>query len=71
MQLKSPLGKQLTLMGNTGSIIGIVEDYHFKPLTLSVEPLVLRLYDSQWLRFIYVRVKPTKISEVIKKDLKG
>ena len=66
MQLKSPLGKQLTLMGNTGSIIGIVEDYHFKPLTLSVEPLVLRLYDSQWLRFIYVRVKPTKISEVIK-----
>jgi ABC-type antimicrobial peptide transport system permease subunit len=65
MQLKSPLGKQLTLMGNTGSIIGIVKDYHFKPLNLSLEPLVLRLYDSQWLRFIYVRIKPEKISEVL------
>lgn len=65
MQLKSPLGKQLTLMGNTGSIIGIVKDYHFKPLNLSLEPLVLRLYDPQWLRFIYVRLKPEKISEVL------
>ena len=65
MQLKSPLGKQLTLMGNTGSIIGIVKDYHFKPLNLSLEPLVLRLYDPQWLRFIYVRIKPEKISEVL------
>jgi len=66
MQLQSPLGKQLTLMGNTGSIIGIVKDYHFKPLNLSLEPLVLRLYDPQWLRFIYVRIKPEKISEVLK-----
>jgi len=65
MQLQSPLGKQLTLMGNTGSIIGIVKDYHFKPLNLSLEPLVLRLYDPQWLRFIYVRIRPEKISEVL------
>jgi ABC-type antimicrobial peptide transport system permease subunit len=66
MKLQSPLGKQLTLMGNTGSIIGIVKDYHFKPLNLSLEPLVLRLYDPQWLNFIYIRIKPDNISEILK-----
>ncbi len=66
MNLQSPLGKQLTLMGNSGSIIGIVKDYHFKPLVRSVEPLVLRLYEPQWLRFIYVRINPDNISEVLK-----
>ncbi|MBN1271629.1 MAG: ABC transporter permease [Candidatus Aminicenantes bacterium] len=66
MQLQSPLGKQLTLMGNAGSIIGIINDYHFKPLNTSLEPLVLRLYETQWLRFIYVRIKPGKISGALK-----
>jgi len=66
MHLQSPLGKQLNLMGNTGSIIGIVKDYHFKPLNNPLEPLLLRLYESQWLRYIYVRIKPGKISDVIK-----
>jgi ABC-type antimicrobial peptide transport system permease subunit len=66
MKLQSPLGKQLTLMGNTGSIIGIVKDYHFKPINLSLEPLVLRLYEPQWLRFIYVRISPDNISEILK-----
>jgi len=66
MKMQSPLGKQLTLMGKTGSIIGIVKDYHFKPLNSPLEPLVLRLYESQWLRFIYVRIRLDNISEVLK-----
>jgi len=66
MKLQSPLGKQLTLMGNTGSIIGIVKDYHFKPLNLLLEPLVLRLYEPKWLNFIYVRIKPEDISGILR-----
>jgi ABC-type antimicrobial peptide transport system permease subunit len=66
MKLQSPLGKQLTLMGNTGSIIGIVKDYHFKPLNVLLEPLVLRLYEPQWLNFIYVRIQPENISRILK-----
>jgi hypothetical protein len=66
MKLQSPLGKQLTLMGKTGSIIGIVKDYHFKPLNLSLEPLLLRLYEPKWLNFIYVRIKPEDISGILK-----
>jgi putative ABC transport system permease protein len=66
MKLRSPLGRQLTLMGNTGSVIGIVKDYHFKPLNLLLEPLVLRLYEPQWLNFIYIRIKPEDISGILK-----
>ena len=66
MKLQSPLGKKLTLMGKTGSIIGIVKDYHFKPLNLLLEPLVLRLYEPQWLNFIYVRIRPEAISGTLK-----
>jgi ABC-type antimicrobial peptide transport system permease subunit len=66
MKLQSPLGKQLTLMSKTGLIIGIVNDYHFKPLNFLLEPLVLRLYEPKWLNFIYIRIKPEDISAILK-----
>jgi putative ABC transport system permease protein len=66
MNLQSPLGKHITLMGKTGSVIGVVKDYHFKPLNSVVEPLVLRLYESQWLNFIYIRTRPEEISLILK-----
>jgi ABC-type antimicrobial peptide transport system permease subunit len=66
MGIDSPVGKRLTLMGNTGTIIGVVKDYHFRSLHTPVAPLVLRLYQPRWLNFMFVRVKPGDISDVIK-----
>jgi ABC-type antimicrobial peptide transport system permease subunit len=65
MRMESPIGKKLTYMGNTGTIIGIIKDYHFKPLVFTIEPLLLRLYESRWLNFVYMRVKSEHIPQVI------
>ncbi len=40
---ESALGKWLDLHGK-GNIIGVIEDFHFKPLHLAVEPMVLIYY---------------------------
>jgi predicted lysophospholipase L1 biosynthesis ABC-type transport system permease subunit len=66
MGIESPVGKQLTLMGNTGTIIGVVKDYHFRSLHTKIAPLLLRVYEPRWLNFLFARIKPGKISRALK-----
>ena len=66
MGIESPVGKQLTLMGNTGTIIGVVKDYHFRSLHTKIAPLLLRVYESRWLSYLFVRIKPGEISRTLK-----
>ena len=65
MKLDSPVGSQFTLWEKTGTIVGVVRDYHFKSLHNPIEPLLLRLYEAQWLSFLFVRVKPENISNTV------
>jgi putative ABC transport system permease protein len=39
---ENPLGKRCQVDGHEGVVIGIIEDFHFKPLYNEVEPLALR-----------------------------
>jgi ABC-type antimicrobial peptide transport system permease subunit len=41
MGLTEPLGKRMSLGNLQGTIIGIVKDFHFRPLYNAIEPLVL------------------------------
>jgi ABC-type antimicrobial peptide transport system permease subunit len=66
MGIESPVGKQLTLMGKTGTIIGIVKDYHFRSLHTKIAPLVLRVYEPRWLNYLFIRIKPAEISRALK-----
>jgi predicted lysophospholipase L1 biosynthesis ABC-type transport system permease subunit len=66
MGIESPVGKQLTLMGNTGTIIGVVKDYHFRSLHTKIAPLLLRVYEPRWLNYLFARIKPGKISRALK-----
>jgi ABC-type antimicrobial peptide transport system permease subunit len=36
------LGKEVIFWGNKGRIIGVVKDFHFKPLSAAVDPFILR-----------------------------
>jgi len=65
MEIESPVGKQLTLMGNTGTIIGVVKDYHFRSLHTKIAPLLLRVYEPRWLNYLFARIKPGKISQAL------
>jgi len=45
---KDPVGKQLTMWGDTGKIIGLMADFHHNSLRVPIEPLILRLPKKAW-----------------------
>ena len=45
---KDPVGKELTMWGDKGMIIGVMKDYHHNSLHVPIEPLILRLHKMSW-----------------------
>jgi putative ABC transport system permease protein len=45
---KDPVGKELTMWGNKGTIIGLMKDYHHNSLHVPIEPLILFLHKKSW-----------------------
>ena len=45
---KDPVGKELTMWGDKGMIIGLLKDYHHNSLHVPIEPLILRLHKKSW-----------------------
>ncbi len=64
MGLKDPVGSKFTLYENSGQIVGVVEDFHFKSLQKEIEPLVLRI-DPQRDSYIFVKFRPERTGEAI------
>jgi predicted permease len=53
-----PLGKHLTQWGRTGTIIGVVKDFHYGSLHKPIEPLVIRLGKPSPYETILIRTQP-------------
>ncbi|MGD8537936.1 MAG: ABC transporter permease [Candidatus Aminicenantes bacterium] len=64
MALEKPVGSKFTLYRNSGQIIGVVEDFHYKSLQKEIEPLVLRI-DPQRDSYVFVKFKSEKTKEAI------
>ena len=45
---KDPVGKELTMWGDKGMIVGLMKDYHHNSLHVPIEPLILRLHKMSW-----------------------
>lgn len=45
---KDPVGKELTMWGDKGTIIGLMKDFHHNSLHVPIEPLILRLFKGSW-----------------------
>jgi hypothetical protein len=45
---KDPVGKELTMWGDKGKIIGVMKDYHHNSLHVPIEPIILRLFKKSW-----------------------
>ena len=45
---KDPVGKELTMWGDKGSIVGVMKDFHHNSLKVPIEPLILRLFKGSW-----------------------
>jgi len=58
MGLKDPIGKPFSLHGDlTGTIIGVVKDFHSLPLNYGIEPVVL-LVNPEFYSMLLVKIRP-------------
>lgn len=64
MGFEEPLGQQLSFWGNTGSIVGVVKDFHMSTLYSEIEPTIIQLRprNTSWL---YLRTEAGRTAEAI------
>jgi putative ABC transport system permease protein len=65
---KDPVGKELTMWGDKGTIIGVMKDYHHNSLHVPIEPLILRLFKKSWNSYwgnIIIRTEAGKTKQAI------
>ena len=63
------IGKTIKLYGKECNIIGVTENFHFKPMQKEIEPLVLP-FISHWQDIIMIRLETGNIQETIE-DLRS
>ena len=59
------VGMDLTFMGIHGQVVGLIEDYHFKPLGDEIEPMALAPVPAEMLMNMVVRLAPEKPREAL------
>ena len=52
------VGMELAFMGIHGQVVGVMEDYHFKPVGDEIEPLALAPLPAEMLQHMVVRLSP-------------
>jgi hypothetical protein len=72
--VNSALGKSINFWGQKGNVIGVVKDFHFRPLRTNIEPFILRYRPLEFYFNLLVKTKPgagsktlAEISKVYKK----
>lgn len=61
MGRESIIGKKVNIIGveKELSVIGVLKNFHFKPLNTKIEPMILSIEpSSQWINFMFIRIKP-------------
>jgi predicted permease len=65
---KEPVGKELTMWGDKGTIIGVMKDYHHNSLHVPIEPVILRLFKKSWNSYwgnVIIRTEAGKTKKAI------
>jgi putative ABC transport system permease protein len=65
-KIKNPIGKILTGNGRTGTIIGVINDFHYRGLNYTQTPLLL-LYETKYIRYINIKIDKNNIDKAIKR----
>jgi putative ABC transport system permease protein len=63
LNANTAVGKPLTLWGNKGTIVGVVNDFNFKPIQQAIEPLVMPF--NKMGGFVVVRTLPGKTQATV------
>ncbi len=63
--IENVIGRKIIFWGNEGTIIGVVKDFHFKPLNNSIAPFIFRYQPQDRYFNIFVKTAPGKTREAI------
>jgi putative ABC transport system permease protein len=64
MGMDDPIGKRLTWSGRDYTIIGVVKDFHFKPLAHKIEPLVL-FFNPNFFYHVFIKILPHDVTNTL------
>ncbi|MFN7119485.1 MAG: ABC transporter permease, partial [Saprospiraceae bacterium] len=64
---ESALGKKVNFWGLDGNIIGVVNDFHFRPLHVPIEPFIFRYRPKEFYFTMLVKINPVNIQQTITK----
>jgi hypothetical protein len=61
------IGETLRLWDTQGTVVGVVKDFHFRPLTTSIEPILFRFWpgDPMNYRGFFIRTRPGQVSQAV------
>lgn len=59
------LGKRFTLWNYKGTIIGVLKDFHFRPLTETIDPVLFYYQPKESYSGLLVKTKPNQVPETI------
>jgi TonB family protein len=59
------LGKKLAMWGKQGEVIGVVKDFHFRPMTETIEPFLFRYRRAEAPSGLFVKAKADRVSDAI------
>lgn len=61
---ESPVGKRFSMWNTTGEIVGVVKDFHSKPLTSDLDPMLFTYYPAFY-KYLFVKVAPNQMDNVL------
>ncbi len=65
MDKESVVGERFSFVGVEGTIVGVMKNFHFRPVREAVEPLAITV-DPEYFEVMLIRVSPEDISGVLK-----
>ncbi len=66
MGIGDPVGKNFRFMGFSGTIVGVIKNFHFKGADQAIEPMAFALTETNYLRVILIRLTPGNIPGSLK-----
>ncbi len=66
MDVGDPIGKSFSFMGISGTIIGVMKNFHFKGADQPIEPVAFLLADTSYLSQILIRLTPGNVPGSLK-----
>ncbi|MDB5241304.1 MAG: hypothetical protein JWP57_1929 [Spirosoma sp.] len=62
---QTALGKRVKFWGKTGTVAGVVRDFHFRPLNVPIQPFILRYGPGDFYFQMLVKTRPGQAQEAI------